>query len=53
MQRRSAGMICRLDETRMRINEYLDGKTDAIDEIDVRLSSAVTEGNPFTACWIS
>lgn len=53
MQRRAAGMIDRLNETGLRINEYLDGKVSAIEEVESRLASTVTEGNPFTACWIS
>ena len=53
MQRRSAGMIDRLYEAQLRINEYLDGKAESIEEIEERLTSKVTEGKPFTASFIS
>jgi hypothetical protein len=53
MQRRSSGMINRLYETQLRISEFLEGKAESIDEIEVRLTSKVTEGRPFTASFIS
>jgi len=38
IQRRNAGCIARLQEAGLRIHEFLDGKTDAIGEIDMRLA---------------
>ena len=52
IQRRSAGMINRLHELQLRINEYLDGKISSIDELDARLTGKVTEGLEYSASFI-
>ena len=38
IQRRNAGLIARLEETALRIREYLDDRISAIDELDARPS---------------
>ncbi|MCQ2380695.1 MAG: beta-N-acetylhexosaminidase [Victivallaceae bacterium] len=41
IQSRNATMICRLEETALRINEYLTGMVGRIDEVEERLPSSI------------
>lgn len=45
MQIRFAGQIARLQETSLRIKEYLDGRVDSIPELDEELKASVPEVN--------